>query len=253
MKAGDTVTNEELVKEIQAGDETLCLQLWERVERYVAKMARKWARALSGVETSDLVQAGYLAMVAAVQTFDPAKGMLFLGWMIFYLKSAFLEAAGRKTGRQMNDAFHTALSLDKPTDEDGKTTLGDLVLDPDSLQPFEDVEDAIWRAEVRGALNKAIARLPEAQGAVVEQRYFQGRTLKAVGEEMSISPEMVRQHEAKALCALRRPKVSRELAAFIEERTPYFMSVGAGRFQSTHSSAVEEIVMLRERMREGVS
>ena len=245
------MTNEEVALAIQGGDESLYPQLWEQTERYVVKMARKWARVLAGVEVSDLIQSGYLGMVAAVHTFDPAKGMLFLGWLTFYLKSAFLEAAGRKTGRQMNDAFHTALSLDKTVDEDGKTTLGDLVLDPESLQPFEDVEDDLWRAEVRGALNKAIAELPEVQGAVIEQRYFQGRTLKAVGEELGVTPEMVRQHESKALCALRRPKVSRELAAFIESRTPYFMSVGVGRFQSTHSSSVEEIVLLRERLREG--
>ncbi len=242
------MTNEEVALAIQGGDESLYPQLWEQVERFVRKMANKWAFALDGVEFDDLYQSGYLAMVAAVQTFDPAKEKSFIGWLTFYLKSEFLDAAGRRSGRQINDALHGALSLDKIVDENGKTTLGDLVLDPDGLHPLEEVENSLWREELRAALDKAVATLPEVERGVIQRRFFQGHTLKTIGEDLGVGPERVRQRERKALMALRRPGAGRELRGFIEERTPYYMSVGASRFQSTHSSAVEEIVLLRERM-----
>lgn len=74
------MTNEELVALIQGGDREKLPQLWEQVERFVAQQANRrlvLSGGLGGVEFGDLYNAGYLALVAAVDTFDPEAGRSF--------------------------------------------------------------------------------------------------------------------------------------------------------------------------------
>lgn len=83
---------------------------------------------------------------------------------------------------------------------------------------------------------------------LITHYYLYNMTAGAIGAEMGMSESAVRTNESAALRSLRRSKASRQLQSYIEERTPYFMSVGVTRFKSTHCSAVEEVVMLRERL-----
>lgn len=71
------MSNEELVVLIQGGDRELLPQLWGQVERFVAKQASRRMAAtggFGGVEFEDLYSSGYIALVAAVDSFDPAAG-----------------------------------------------------------------------------------------------------------------------------------------------------------------------------------
>ena len=95
------MSSEELVVKIQAGAVELMGQLWEQVERLVKWKAKRIMTVLEGcpgrgVEFEDLYQSGYLAMVAAVNTYDPAAGGAFSTWLMYHLKTAFAEATGRK-------------------------------------------------------------------------------------------------------------------------------------------------------------
>lgn len=79
-EADHAMTNEELVALIQGGDQEKLPQLWEQVERFVAQQANRrlvLSGGLGGVEFGDLYNAGYLALVAAVDTFDPEAGRSF--------------------------------------------------------------------------------------------------------------------------------------------------------------------------------
>lgn len=96
------MSNEELVTVIQAGAVELMGQLWEQVEGLVKWKAKRIMTVLEGcpgrgVEFEDLYQSGYLAMVAAVNTFDPAAGSAFSTWLMYHLKNAFAEATGYRT------------------------------------------------------------------------------------------------------------------------------------------------------------
>lgn len=71
--------------------------------------------------------------------------------------------------------------------------------------------------------------------------------LKQAAADTGVYPETVRQLEHKALRALRR---RRELRQFVEQRTPYYLRVGAAEFQRTGDSAVERIVFKREKLME---
>ena len=91
------MTNEELVFRIQQGERDLLPQLWEGVRGYVAKTARSYMVIYDGrygVEFDDLIQSGFLAMVAAVESYEP-KDAKFTTWLTYHLKTAFKNAANK--------------------------------------------------------------------------------------------------------------------------------------------------------------
>jgi RNA polymerase primary sigma factor len=110
--------------------------------------------------------------------------------------------------REARDAVRMLTSLDRPIGEDGSATVGDLVAAPE--------EDILSELEVSledGALARALAELTEQQRRVVELRFGLGGgepvPLQAVGDELGLTRERVRQIEKIALERLSR---NRELA-----------------------------------------
>ena len=72
------MTNEELVMLIQSGERDRLIELWQQIRRMALKEAVRWAAYRSnGVELDDLEQAGFIALMRAVDGFDPAAGALF--------------------------------------------------------------------------------------------------------------------------------------------------------------------------------
>ena len=77
--------NEQLVARIQGGDNEAenMLQLWRQNKAFIAMIARKYS---AGAEMEDLEQEGYIALCEAVQHYDPARGMSFIGYAAFWIK-----------------------------------------------------------------------------------------------------------------------------------------------------------------------
>lgn len=212
------MTNEELVERIQAGERELLLELWQQVERFVAMRARMRARALNGgggVTVDDLIQSGYIAMLSAVDGFDPEQGMAFIGWLNLALKTAFAEAIGRRSRRQALDPLHRAGSLDAPVgdDEDG-ATVGDLQADPSADAGFAEAEARIWGEQLHAALEKALGRLPEDERTIIIIRFYQGKTVQEAGRILSMSKGTASSLERRALWSLRRSPACAGLRRF---------------------------------------
>ena len=82
-----------------------------------------------GVELADLVNSGFLAMVAAVESYQPENGA-FSTWFMYHLKTAFAETTGYRTRRSRNDPIQCAVSLSTPLSDDGEAGELDLTLSP---------------------------------------------------------------------------------------------------------------------------
>ncbi len=96
------------------------------------------------------------------------------------------------------------VSLDSPVDEDGDTSLGDLIARDTQSGPDEAVIDE----EVRGLLSSLIDHLDDREADIVRARFglLDGRQQKLadIGRRHGISAERVRQLERQALATLRR-------------------------------------------------
>ena len=116
--------------------------------------------------------------------------------------------------RDLRELSRNLTSLDQSVDEDGETSLGDL-LASDRPGPVEELADA----ELAQQLGNVVDRLPESERNVIRLRFGLtddeggARTLKQAGTELGISAERARQLEEQGLRRLAR---SPELAALRE-------------------------------------
>lgn len=245
------MTNEELVTLIQAGERDRLPELWERVERFVARQANRLlivmgdSAAAHGLEFDDLYNSGYLALVSAVKLYDPEAGMRFIGLLALCLKTAFAEAGGWRTSKR--DPLNRAASMDAPIgdDKDGDSkAFGDFIPDPAAAQAFQDVEERLYQEQLHAALERALGTLEADEEATIRARYYQGQTLDEIAAAEGVYKETVRQWQEKGLRALRRYRVRHKLNQFVENRTPYFANWGA----RTGERTTEMIVLKREQL-----
>jgi RNA polymerase sigma factor (sigma-70 family) len=96
------------------------------------------------------------------------------------------------------------VSLDSPIDEDGDTSLGDLIAQESTPGPDLTVLDS----EARDRLNTLVDLLDDRSADIVRSRYglVDGRQHKLadIGATHGISAERVRQLEREAIAKLRR-------------------------------------------------
>lgn len=242
------MSNEELATAIQKGRTDLLPRLWQQVVGYVRKRAAETAAKLSpgyGVTVEDLTQSGYLALVAAVEKYEPERGV-FLPWLDLHLRSGFAAAGGYRTTRR--DPLNEARSLDGPlssADGESETTFVDTL--PDERDDYADADERIYNEQLHTALDRALDTLPDTQADVLRERYWSGAGLRTIAENHGISIEAVRQRERAGLSRLRTSSTRRSLEAFLDENTNFYTGTGAATFVRS-GSAVENSVLRREEL-----
>lgn len=242
------MTNEELVAKIQAGAVERMGQLWEQIEKLVKWKATRIINALAGrggVEFDDLYQCGYLAMVAAVDSFSPEKGE-FAAWFMLYLKTAFAEVTGYRTQAGRNDPLNTAVSLDMPLSDDG-ALFGDLIPDKQAEATLEAVEERLFQKQMEATMEDVLSDIPEQERDVLRLRYWDNMTLEAAGERQGISRNQVRQLESKAIRTLRRPENRKRLLPFYDFNVYSGASLGA--YRASGMSVQERYLVFKEKQR----
>ena len=195
---------------VQAGQADR-LELWEAVRRFAYDRAYRWCRAMEGrggMVLEDYIQVAFLALLEALESWDPAAGAL-LTWYGLKLKGAFTEAVGMRTQRDKRDPIHHALSLDAPlTDsESGEDlTLADVIEDPYAAAEVEAVAELDYQQRRKQALAKALDGLTEDQRRTVVLRHCHGLTLDQTAARMGTTRATARAAEQKGLRLLRHPK-----------------------------------------------
>ena len=243
------MSNEELVSRIQKG-ESLEQELWEQVEKFVAMKAGRIARQNSdyaAADYDDYYQSGYLAMLEAVQTYQPEKESSFIGWFNFYLQRAFASVGGYRSEKDKASPLKYAASLDAPLPDNEDLTLLEAV--PSPRDDYEAVEDKVFNEQLHNALEEALTKLDEKLAGVLRGKYFEGKSQGEIGEAIGCSYQYAASLEHIALRRMRAPHIKRNLEPFVS----FYGHVSVKRFNTTHTSVVEEIVLLRERFASDIS
>jgi RNA polymerase primary sigma factor len=228
-----------LVRRLVAGDRGARRRLIESYVGLVAAIARRYAR--WGVPLEDLFQEGALALVQAVDHYDPGRGMRLSTYVTWWVKQAIRRAAmaqlhtvriperlwertgeaaraesslRSRLGREVRGS-DVAASLGwseedlaevrrvlRPVVSLEDPEIGEFLADPDADDPAE----VSARNDARRRLAEALSALPERRAAVLSERFGldgRPRSLAAVGEALGVSRERARQLESAALCELR--------------------------------------------------
>ena len=164
------------------------------------------------MDTEDLVQTGFIAMLRAADSYSSDGGAKFTTYLFPILKTEFSEACGLRTQRDRLDPMQNAVSLSAPIGEgeDGDPfTLADILEDPTAAAAMEAVDERDHDDRLRAVLEEAIARLTPEQQEAVRRRYYRQEPLPPVGSERLQDSAA---HNA-ALKRLRHPSVSKLLRA----------------------------------------
>jgi len=156
-------------------------QLIEANLRLVVKIARRYQR--PGVDVSDLIQEGTIALSRAVDGFDPARGYKLSTYAYRAIRREISRAATLKEQAQL------------------------LPLGPEQLSPLPLPDETVAQRQQAELVSYLVEQLPPNQQTVVTLLFGlkdgSARSLNQVALELGISREQVRWAKAKALQALR--------------------------------------------------
>lgn len=205
--------------------------------------ARIIARLPSHVELDDLVNYGIIGLMDAVDKFDPSRGVKFKTYAELRIRGSILDGLRgmdwvprslRRRQRELENAFRRLQSKlgRNATDEEAAAELGisleeyHALLDDlkgvsvgsiesidgegeDSLIEYIPDRDensptfVMEKKEMRRLLAESIDCLPGKERLVLSLYYFEGLTMKEVGEVLGITESRVSQLHSKAVLRLR--------------------------------------------------
>lgn len=246
------MTVDDVAVAIKEGQTDLYAELWQKVERFVRYMAiKRYSRVqdVGAIDLDDLIQAGYLGLVRAVETYKPDLCQ-FTTWLTNHLKTAFDDACGCSSIRQKKDPIHRAASLDSPvySDDPEGPTLGDSI--PEPLDAVSAIDDEVFQEQLQGAIERLLSKLSPSAADVIRSSYIDGEPVAAIAKRYLTTTKKLYNRRLDYLYQLRAlsrsTKEGRELRQYIEDSTDYYFHVGSNTFQRTQSSAPEVLAIKRE-------
>ena len=238
-----------ICREIRQGDMSRAGILWTKhTKGLTAIIARRYgAVSPAHVTFDDLLQSGYIAMISAAQGFEPDRGA---SWGTYYGWAYSGEVARLcGWGNYRRELMDTAESLDAPlpNDDNDDTTLNDII--GNDAPGYDDVERRIYNEQLHNALEGVISTLKPAQQYSVRRYYFSNETHEQIAGALNMTPQRVSQIIRSSLMELGQYYNRKYLEEYIELKTPYYLMVSPARFQSTQTSPVERIAIIRETIR----
>ena len=143
----------ELMQRVRARDANALRALYDRHSSMVYGLGLRIVR--DPAEAEDLVQDVFLHLWRRSELFDGARGA-FLGWLVSLVRNRAIDRLrARRTKEQKTDAYEAERRSD---------------VSPRSVDPNE----TAYAGELRMAVAKSLAALPEAQRTALELAYYGG-------------------------------------------------------------------------------
>ena len=200
--ASPAIDDRELARRLQQRDASALASLYRAYRRRAFGLAYRVLGDAPAAE--DAVHAAFLALWERADRIDPDGGKLGALVLTVVHRRAVDLARSRARSHQR----------EAPRSADGD----DLDVDPSTGIPDERAQQAFARVlddeeATRRRLSAALARLPEAQRAVVELAYFEGLTHRAIAERLGLPDGTVKSRLRLGLGHLRDALKTREEGA----------------------------------------
>lgn len=229
----ETRTNEQLALACQAGDKQAIAQLWEQTKALICSWCYHYYErgrdrcAACGVELADLQQEGFLALLDAVQAFQPEQEYKFTSYLNFPLKNRCNALLGKRGAPRPLNECDSLEEITKDDKEDNPLSrFYKRTLDPNAQEAFEQAEDREYNRQLHEALAQAMDTLQEKHRDILQWRYYDGLTLQQCGERMQCSPEYTRQLSKQAIYRMRKGQAMKILNRFLDETSQAYTGTG---------------------------
>lgn len=186
----------ELASRIKAGDREAVNRLVESNLRFVIQVAKQYQG--MGVLLEDLIAFGNIGLFEAAERFDPAKGVKFITFAVWYIR-AELQKALNDLSRVVRIPSHKTAtepqhikSIHTPVgDDENKETYADRYLAADGTKSARD------NVDLRFDLQRALDQLPAKQCAAIKMFYGidaeYEMCMDQIAEELGVTGERARQ------------------------------------------------------------
>ena len=249
------MTNEELAEAVKAGRDELITELWEQCEKFIRLQASHWAQAWKGkrhdFDFDDFMQAGYFALLEAVEKWEAERGSSFIGFLNICLKTAFAEVAGCRTTAQMQDIMYKSARLECPLpgnqSADKEVTLADTI--GGECEGIEALEDADYKSYIVKAVRECLATLPERQRQAIEGHYLRGMNYAAIAENFGISLSRAQQLAQKGMRQIRQSQDGKKLCRLYFGHRNQYRATGFGAWKAAGCSQPEREVLKIDSLR----
>jgi len=153
----------ELMQRVRARDANALRALYDRHSSMVYGLGLRIVR--DKAEAEDLVQDVFLHLWRRAELFDGARGA-FLGWLVSLVRNRAIDRLrARRTKEQKTDAYEAERRSD---------------VSPRNVDPNE----TAYAGELRAAVAKSLAALPEAQRTALELAYYGGMSHSEIAEQL---------------------------------------------------------------------
>jgi RNA polymerase sigma factor for flagellar operon FliA len=160
----------------------------------------------SGIEMSDLIQAGNLGLLQATRTFCPQNGTPLAGYAKFRIRGEMLDAVRRNWAPGRAGITTHGSTADDGSERQG-TDLECTIPAPAEYSPHS----LLAKNQRATILGEEVARLPARYRAVVRLRYSREFSLREIGAMLSVHESRACQLHRSALGRLRRALCRRGL------------------------------------------
>jgi RNA polymerase sigma-70 factor, ECF subfamily len=186
---GERMTDEEALSRLKEEDRDALALLFERYSRLVMTIAFRVLRDRG--EAEDLMQQVFINLFGKARDYDPDKGSA-VAWIT---RLAYFQALNRRNFLS-NRQFYVGTDFDSEVD---------------SLAGEFDLEQEVGSKRNREQILRAMEDLTEKQRATLELSFFEGMTLREIGERLGDSLENIRHNYYRGLTKLRKNALVRNL------------------------------------------
>lgn len=196
------MTNEELAYLYRQGDKQALETLIEQNKRIIYKLANRfYVEGTNAVDQEDLIQEGYLGLIAAANKydFDNEKKAKFITYAVFWVNSKISRFINSRSTKE-------EISLNKPIGEDDSSQLMDYIEGED--YSLENVDERIYIKELREELEQAMkdnTSLKERETLKLHYGWNNGRILSfgEIGSIFNIDDYEAKRIEGQAMRKIR--------------------------------------------------
>jgi len=190
---------------IKSADTASRNQIIESNLKFVVQVALKYRG--MGLELEDLIAFGNIGLFEAVDKFDPAKGVKFITFAVWYIR-AEIQKALNDLSRTVRIPSHltateeySTKSIHAPVSEDSDSeTYADRYLAAETYKSAQDKDD--FKFDLHRALNQLNAKQREAVTRFYGIGFEYAQCMEQIAEELNVTGERARQLVRQAEVAL---------------------------------------------------
>ncbi len=189
---------EELIKRLDSGDNSVKSQLTERNLRLVVYIAKKFEN--TGINVEDLISIGTIGLIKSINTFKPDKNIKLATYASRCIENEILMYLRKNANRRGE------VSIDEPlnVDWDGNELLLSDILGTDNDIICRGLEDEVDRQLLKRALSLLSSREREIMVLRFGLDKTKSKTQKEVADMMGISQSYISRLEKRIIKRLHR-------------------------------------------------